>query len=622
VTNQTSAGTTVPVIGERVYFSLLTANGGTLSVVNDRTGGGGVATAIYTAGNNMTSDTVRVRTDVGATASITIAKTGGILGARVSSLSASPPTVAADQTTVVTAKVTDGNSNPVQGETVTFTLPVNKSGASFVNAAGVHVSSVSINTDASGNAAAIYQAGSMSSGTAVQDTVQAVLTNGSSNAVVITRSAGTDLSVSVAAEPTSVNARQTSIITATVTGGGRSGAAVTFTIPVNSSGASFIDAGGSSVSSITLTASGSGIATAIYRAGSASLDTTVQDTVQAALTNGANGAVILTRTATAPTPTTYAVSIGVPSTPVTAGQVSVITATVTSGTTAPPATPVAGITVTFTLPVNNSGATLSASSAVTDGNGKAVVTYTAGSANPTLTVYDTVLAVVDSVSSTAVITRTGMETLSIKINADPASLSAGQVSIITATVTGGTGSGTNEAVTLTIPVNNSGASFRNAAGASVSMVTITTGSGGTASAIYQVGTNSASTSVQDTVQGVLSNGALSAVTITRSAGVAGYILTVTANPAALTTQTGSSLVTASLKDNLGTAVVGNGVTFSQSCDPSVGNVIVGPVPTNGAGNAVTSFTGGGTAGSCVVTGTSTAIGGVKYSGAVTITVPP
>jgi hypothetical protein len=275
------------------------------------------------------------------------------------------------------------------------------------------------------------------------------------------------------------------------------------------------------------------------------------------------------------------------------------------------------------LPVNNSGATLSASSAVTDGNGKAVVTYTAGAANPTLTVYDTVKAAVGSVSSTAVITRTGTGTLSIEIKAAPDSLSAGQVSIITATVTGsGTGSGANEAVTLTIPVNNSGARFLNAAGASVLTVTITTGSGGTASAIYKVGTNSAGTSVQDTVQGVLSNGALSAVRITRSAGVAGYILTVTANPATLVTPTGSSLITASLKDNLDTALVGYPVKFTQSCVSTVGNVVAGPVPTDGAGNAVTSFTGSGSAsgGSCVVTGTAE-IGGVIYTGAATITVP-
>jgi hypothetical protein len=454
----------VPVIGERIYFSLLTANGGTLLVVSDRTGSGGVATAIYTAGNNMASDTVRVRTDVGATASITITKTGGIVGARISSLVALPTTVAADQTSVITATVTDGNSNPMQYETVTFTLPVNASGASFVNAGGVHVSSVSVNTDANGNAVAMYQAGSTSLGAEVQDTVQAVLTNGSSNAVVITRSAGTDLSVSVAASTTSVNAGQTSTITATVTGDKKSGAAVTFTLPVNASGASFINAGGSSVSSLTLTASGSGIATAIYRAGSTSLDTTVQDTVQVGLTNGANGAVILTRMATIPT--TYAVSIDVPSTPVTAGQFSVITATVTSGTTAPPATPVAGITVTFTLPINNSGATLSTSSAVTDGNGEAVVTYQAGAATPTLTVYDTVKAADDSVSSTAVITRTG-STYTVSIDPPPITpVTAGQVSIITAkvaTVTSASGSTPTPAggvtVTFTLPVNNSGAAL-------------------------------------------------------------------------------------------------------------------------------------------------------------------
>jgi adhesin/invasin len=235
VTNQTSAGTTVPVIGERVSFSLLTANGGTLLAASDRTGSGGIATAIYTAGNNMASDTVRITTDVGATASITITKTGGIIGARISTLAASSTTVADGQTSAITATVTDGNSNPMQGETVTFTIPVNASGASFVNASGISVSSIPVTTDAAGLAVATYLAGGNSPSFNVYDTIRATLANGSANSVAITRSAGvaavTGYVVTVTANPSTIKTSAVSVVTANVkdsTGVVATGVAVTF----------------------------------------------------------------------------------------------------------------------------------------------------------------------------------------------------------------------------------------------------------------------------------------------------------------------------------------------------------------------------------------------------------
>ncbi len=477
VTNQTGEKTTVPVIGERVSFSLLTRNGGTLAAASDRTGSGGVATAIYTAGNNLSQDVIRITTDVGATASITITKTGGIAGARISSLVALPTTVAADQTSVITATVTDGNSNPMQGETVTFTLPVNESSAGFVNAAGVYVSSVSVNTDASGNAVAIYLAGSSSPLTAVYDTVRGALANGSGNAVVITRSAGTapppttDLSVTLATNPStpSVPAGGTIIITATVAGDNKSGAAVTFSLPVNHSGASFINTSGTSVASITITAGGSGIATAIYQAGSTSPGTEVQDTIQAVLTNGANAAVILTRTSA--TTSYYAVTIVPSETSVTAGQVSIITATVTvSGTTPGPA---GGVPVAFTLPVNSSNASLSAATATTDSSGKAVVIYQPGTTNPTLTVQDTVQAAVGTAASAVAITRVGSATSAFRITvkADPPTLSTTTSnSVVTANVLNNLGTAVS-GVTVTFTSSGSAGSVP------VGSTAITDGSG-------------------------------------------------------------------------------------------------------------------------------------------------
>jgi len=127
--------------------------------------------------------------------------------------------------------------------------------------------------------------------------------------------------------------------------------------------------------------------------------------------------------------------IGAAPTSVTAGQVSIITATVTSGSI-----PASGVTVTFTLPVafNNSGATLSSSTAVTDGAGNAVVVYQPGITSPTLTVQDTVQAEIGTAANTVVITRTGSATSAYSITVGPPVPAtvpiAGGSSVITANV--------------------------------------------------------------------------------------------------------------------------------------------------------------------------------------------
>jgi hypothetical protein len=173
---------------------------------------------------------------------------------------------------------------------------------------------------------------------------------------------------------------------------------------------------------------------------------------------------------------------------------------------------------------------------------------------------------------------------------------------------------------LTIPINYSGASFINAAGASIATITITTGNGGIASAVYRAGAHDSGTTVQDTVQGVLSNGATSAVTITRNAGVTGYVLTVTANPSTLTAQTGSSIVTANVRDNTGIAVVGTVITFSKTGAAGGGQPSPVSASTDTNGNAITVFTGAAPSGTAIIQATTT-IGGNNYTGAVAITVP-
>jgi len=260
-----SDGTTwVPVIGEKVTFTLLTpGNGGGLTVVNDRTAGNGQAMAVFTAGNNSTADSVRATTGSGATASIAITKTGGLIGARISTLVPAPTSVAANQTSVVTATVTDGATpaNPILGEPVTFTIPTNQSGACFTDAASACVASITVNTDAGGRAVALYRGGTSDPGSSVSDTVRAALANGSSNAVAITRNA-TVYSITVGALPTTVDGvgGGSSVVTATVTA-----TAGTTTSSVSGATVVFTTAGGG-VSPGSATTDGSGKAVTTFSA--------------------------------------------------------------------------------------------------------------------------------------------------------------------------------------------------------------------------------------------------------------------------------------------------------------------------------------------------------------------
>jgi adhesin/invasin len=362
VLNLRSDGKTlVPVIGEKVTFTLLTpGNGGGLTVVNDRTAGNGQAMAVFTAGNNSATDSVRATTGSGATASITITKTGGIVGARISTLAASATTVAAYQTSTVTATVTDGSASPMMGEAVTFTIPVNESDACFVNAASACVASVTVSTDASGRAVALYRGGGYDSYSAVSDTVRAALANGSSNALVIIRSAATPLSIAVTASPTSVTAGQPSIITATLTGDGKAGVLVNFTLALNNSGATL-----SASSAVT---DGNGNAVVTYTAGGNNSAEDVSDSVRA-FVGSISSSVTVVRTGTGLLAGNSITVIATPPTVVAGAGSSVITANVKNNLGA-----VSGVQVAFT--VSGTGTNLSTYFATTDASGNAVTVFT------------------------------------------------------------------------------------------------------------------------------------------------------------------------------------------------------------------------------------------------------
>ena len=283
--------------------------------------------------------------------------------------------------------------------------------------------------DGQSQARAVYTAGWNAPGVEIADTIQANLSNGAGAVVTITRSGNGIAEMTV--DPTNEKAagNESRVITVTVTDSNKkpiSGLTVSFSITVNHSGSPSLTA----YSGVT---DGLGNATTVYTPGNASPDQTVSDTVEARLANGSSRSVVITRKGEAMEP--LSITVAADPTSLAAGQISVVTATLKGDDNA-------GVTVNFALETNNSGATLSRTSSVTDGSGNAVVNYTAGSNNPTVDVQDTILAWVGNASSAVTITRSGpaAATASVSLWALPGSFSSvttGQTitSILTATVT-------------------------------------------------------------------------------------------------------------------------------------------------------------------------------------------
>ena len=181
----TTTTTTSSGWGENVTFTLLTANGARLSTVTQKTDGAGIATTVYTAGNNYNQDVIQATLDNGMSASIVITKTGNVSGASIKIIepATSPASVNAFGYVSIVATVTESNDTdkPMSGQTVEFKLVENNSGATMIIQSAV--------TDAAGQAIATYRAGGKFP---AQDVVQAkVLSNSSVSSVVIDVTAGT-----------------------------------------------------------------------------------------------------------------------------------------------------------------------------------------------------------------------------------------------------------------------------------------------------------------------------------------------------------------------------------------------------------------------------------------------
>jgi hypothetical protein len=186
VTVADSAGKAVS--GATVNFSFTTNNSGaTLVTSHGITDTGGKTIAVYSAGNNnpyvSLDDTIEAKatksgyTSTSAVVITRTAATAGTTGGSKITVDATPTSLVAGEMSVIIAKVTDTNGSPVSGQLVTFSLPVNNSGASLTNPTSI--------TDTAGVALTVYTAGYLSSAVSTQDAVMATLNGGQSTAAVI-----------------------------------------------------------------------------------------------------------------------------------------------------------------------------------------------------------------------------------------------------------------------------------------------------------------------------------------------------------------------------------------------------------------------------------------------------
>jgi protocatechuate 3,4-dioxygenase beta subunit len=442
---------------------------------------------------------------------------GGVTGYSIA-ITSTASSLAAGESSIITATLTDGQGAPAQGKTVSFNLLNNNSGATITALNGGK-------TDAKGQAIATYTAGSNSPTASVQDTVQASA-SGATAAETITRSSSSSAGLKMTLTSTGFSfvAGESAILKAIVTdanGSPVSGQAVAFVLLTNNSGATLTILG------VGVT-DNSGEAQAIYKAGANSPTTSVQDIVQASIT-GASVTGIFTRSSNAGTATGLIMTLSADATSLNAGENTIIRATVTNGSGAPSA----GQTVAFTLLSNQSGATLvPLNGGTTDASGQAIATYKAGANSPTTSVQDMIQASLTGTTGAVIITRTsgsGTSTgLVLALSAASTSLQGGESTIITAKVTSGGSNVQGQAVNFSFVTHPSGASL--------TILSAITDAAGEATTLYTAGTLTGAT-VQDIVQAAIT-GSTKAIIITKTGSAGGVTpssLDISATPASIKT---------------------------------------------------------------------------------------
>jgi hypothetical protein len=390
------------------------------------------------------------------------------------------------------------------------------------------------------------------------------------------------LSITTTPDLDNFQAGETVTIIATVTGSdglAASGYAVTFTVFRNNSGGTLTIAG-------TGTTDSDGRAQATYTLGSNDSSEAVADTIEVSIP-GSSQTITINRAAQ-----TYSLVVSSNETSLAAGEVATLTATLTDNNG-----PVSGQAISFVISTNNSSGSIAISgTGTTDVNGQATANYTAGNANPTSQLQDTITVGALNATQSVTITRV----IGASENAATLDLAASPTSIKT---------DNSNISTITVNALTSGNAILS--GVSVNLSTDT--------GILSSPTVTTPGNVTLTCGGNKSN---RTATITATSGAAtaqipvsivGSTVTLAAGASSIST-TGSTALTVTVKDAGSNVVSGTDVTLTQS---GTGTVTFGAASgtTNSSGVFSTTVTGN-TNGTVTITATAL---GATASVVITVT---
>jgi len=466
-------------------------------------------------------------------------------------VNAAPSTVNPNGTSTVTATLTDAGGNPIAGETITFNLTINASGASLSGPSAV--------TDILGKATVNYTAGP---GTGVDRVRATSVTNASvTGLAIITVDPAAivvgGVTVTSGASSIVANGTSTTLIRATVrdiNGNPISGASVQFARTLGDLlGANPAVTNASGIAEITLRSStNTGISTVTAQA------------------SGFIGSVNVAFVAGAPA------NINVNAAPSTVNPngTSTVTATLTDSNN----NPIPGETINFDFTINASGASLSATSAVTNVNGQATITYIAGTAQPTQDRVRARSATNAAINGLAIINVDALASVvgSVTVTAGASSLLAdgSSTTAIRATVrdvNGNLAPGITVNFATTLGGLSVASAVTNASG--VAQVTLTSATNtGTATVTVQASGFFASVNVAF-VAGAPANMLLNAVPSTVGPGV-------------------TSTVTATLRDSDNRPLAGETITFVLTINVSGASLSAPSAVTNINGQATITYTAG------------------------------
>lgn len=519
---------------------------GTLSALSAMTNASGVAQVTLQSSSRVGTATVTASSG-GFSSNVQVAFTAGVPSAVAVSLA--PSTVAPNRTTTVVARVTDANGNAVGNQRVDFSAP---GGAGSFASTGTNAASAV--TSADGVAQLAYTPDGSPTSVPLTVTTASGVSGTATLSVDPAAESVTDIVLTPGADEVPVGGSTT--LRATISGdsGPLSGVSVSFASTLGILSADSATTNASGIAEVTLNATDTiGTATVRAFAGGKSDQATVGFVAGAA-----------SRVELSASPVVVPI-----------GGTSIVQASVLDAD----GNPVSGTTVLFDLPTDNSGATLASTSVVTDANGRATTSYTAGS-NTFTAVTDTVRARVASLTAKsidiAVTVQLGM--LDVQPANDSIVANGTDSTTLIATVFDSNGA----------PVSNAPVMFRTSAG-TLSPADATTDPSGTATVRLQSPTAIGSAAITATVPG------LSASTSVQFLPGEPDSVSLSPSPGAVVIG-GSTTLTATILDANANPVSDEQLLFSIVGNNTGGTLVSATATTDGNGRATVAYQTGPTAG--------------------------